>query len=386
MIDVNGWSFVKDNDQYYDQCASILKEMFIKAIADKEAAALKASQKEPSPSNGPSRAPTGTLSEQATKRSNRLSHTSLQSLLNRAPTVNRLTSHHQASVAIPTIPAAGNSTTASGALGTSPGSIKSAAPSDAAQEPTKPTDETTTPKPPTHSWKLKGMVAILRHADRTPKQKFKLTFHSRPFIDLLKGHEEEVILVEEGLKDVVKAVDLALEERIEDMDKLRLLKNALEKKAGFPGTKVQVKPFYIENDEPQSPKPKKHALKFDKASPDSVHIPISPKSATNDASSPSLPDLLEAAKKAIASPEVPTLSAATTAAPTPDRPSTPAQAGQANGEQPKRVLEKLQLIIKWGGEPTHSARYQSQDLGMLSLEFSSRSRLWGRFTLTDLHR
>ncbi|KAI7343788.1 hypothetical protein KC336_g23005, partial [Hortaea werneckii] len=94
-------------------------------------------------------------------------------------------------------------------------------------------------------WKLKGMVAVIRHADRTPKQKFKFTFHTKPFVDLLKGHREEVLLVgEAALDSVAEAVREAMTEGEEDPQKLRQLENALRRKRGLPGTKVQIKPMF----------------------------------------------------------------------------------------------------------------------------------------------
>ncbi|KAK9461120.1 histidine phosphatase superfamily-domain-containing protein [Lipomyces oligophaga] len=179
VIDVNGFSFVKENQEYYDQCAKMLRSIFI---------AVRDSQKRMPPSL--------TL--------------------------------------------------------------------------TKPAEQKQ------QSWKLKGIVYVIRHADRTPKQKLKFSFYSSTFIDLLKEHKEEVIIRgAESLKEVLEATKTAQEEKIEDAGKLTLLAHALDRKMNFAGTKVQIKPVL-------------------------------------------------------------------------------------NGEL---EVEKVQLILKWGGEPTHSARYQSQDLG-----------------------
>jgi inositol hexakisphosphate/diphosphoinositol-pentakisphosphate kinase len=288
VIDVNGWSFVKDNNPYYDSCANILRNMFIAHMQDratreslKEQGALAAAlargkEKSPNRKNSKTRNSSGHRS-------------TLQNLLSRSPSASRLSSHHQQSQ--PASPQNRSSGTSVGATPiASPTPIPTPLDVEDVKEP---------PAAPQHSWKLKGMVAVLRHADRTPKQKFKFTFHSQPFIDLLKGHKEEVILIEDGLQDVIAATKRAIELKSEDMDKLAQLKNALDKKMGFAGTKVQIKPMFLKQTENQD-------IQGSEGSTE-THTTVSDRG---------MPE-----------------------------------------------LDKLQLIIKWGGEPTHSARYQSQELG-----------------------
>ena len=138
------------------------------------------------------------------------------------------------------------------------------------------------------TWLLKANVTVFRHADRTPKQKLKFNFPigerwTQPFVTLLNGEREEIILRERGqLNRIATAVEEAkgLGADGEDLVKLTQLNNALFSKIDLPGTKAQLKPVY--------------------------------------------------SKK---------------------------QPGQV------RKLTKLTLVFKWGGEFTHSARYQSRDLG-----------------------
>lgn len=187
VIDVNGFSFVKDNNEYYDSCSSILRNLFIEAKKSRDL-----------------------LKTQIPRSSQHL---------------------HQSQF-----------------------------------------------EEKEQKWVFKGLVSVIRHADRTPKQKFKYSFKSPVFISLLKGHREEVIIrAVPDLQVVLETVKVAIEKKLEDAKKLKQLKGALEKKMSFPGTKIQIKP----------------AL---------------------------------------------------------------------NKENPE-VVEKVQLILKWGGEPTHSAKYQATDVG-----------------------
>ena len=198
---------------------------------------------------------------------------------------------------------------------------------------------TSAPQPAAkHSWKLKGMVSVIRHADRTPKQKFKFTFHTQPFVELLRGHQEEVLLKgETALNSVMDAVKIAMTENIEDLEKLQLLRTSLARKGAWTGTKVQIKPMFRKR-------------KSDKRA-----------ALANDVDVGRIESLSTGTVGA---------SAQATEGQSPlSRPQTRSDSltgttlSRYSAAENDLVFEKLQLIVKWGGEPTHSARYQSQDLG-----------------------
>lgn len=205
-----------------------------------------------------------------------------------------------------------------------------------------PAEEETVPPAPEpsskHSWKLKGMVSVIRHADRTPKQKFKFTFHTQPFVELLKGHQEEVLLKgEAALNSVLDAVKVALKQGIEDPEKLQLLRTSLARKGAWTGTKVQIKPM------------------FRKRKPEEITKIRSQIEGSQN------PDAVLAAEGLTDEPEEYTRKVSRP--PKRSDSLTETTLSRFSAAENDLVIEKLQLIVKWGGEPTHSARYQSQDLG-----------------------
>ncbi|KAJ2743828.1 inositol hexakisphosphate and diphosphoinositol-pentakisphosphate kinase [Coemansia sp. BCRC 34301] len=95
-------------------------------------------------------------------------------------------------------------------------------------------------------WVLKGVFNVCRHADRTPKQKIKLTLAAAPVVLLLGGQRTEVVL--RTLPELQRALNSLWQARDEATDGadplpgLGHLIDVLERKIDMPGTKVQLKP------------------------------------------------------------------------------------------------------------------------------------------------
>ncbi|KAK0665103.1 putative cortical actin cytoskeleton protein asp1 [Cercophora samala] len=397
VIDVNGWSFVKDNDDYYDHCANILKEIFIKEKLRKEGLTPPI----PSPAISdvdPMTASLAVRAAYASKEKELAAHVAAQQAQSRAsmdkPAVAREVSSEVVSTqtitikgdskhgSIPASPLASqfSSSVADSIPSTAPSTVSAAPSVMQVDTPTTVTavqdeQEPPPPPPPKPSWKLKGVVSVIRHADRTPKQKYKFTFHTAPFIELLKGHQEEVLLIgEPALASVLDAVDVATRAGVEDRSKLKALRNVLIKKGSWAGTKVQIKPMFRKKPEDKDKKKDKKAdtPAEDNGKPDSKNEIDTIKEEDHPLQTETEGEGDKADSDAYKTRRSPkrhdSLSGVTMS--------------KFTAAEESLVLDKLQLIVKWGGEPTHSARYQAQELGE---SMRSDLGLMNREVLDEVH-
>ena len=373
VIDVNGWSFVKDNDDYYDHCANILKDMFIKEKLRREGLTP------PIPSPALSDVDPLTARVAMMRKDTELAALVVSqgrtSLDRQSVTQKSLDVREAAAGDLPHVKSDGTllsklaTKSASPLASQFPSSVKDGVPSAATsiisaapsiqQEIPDPSldepEETPPPPPPKPSWKLKGVVSVIRHADRTPKQKYKFTFHTEPFIELLRGHQEEVLLIgEPALASVLDAVDVAMRAGIEDRRKLKALRNVLVKKGGWAGTKVQIKPMFRKKEAKPPPAEEQVGASKDESVKETENDDDQPKTGH---CKPRIPPRRQDSLSGV------TMSKFTAA-------------------EESLVLDKLQLIVKWGGEPTHSARYQAQELGE---SMRSDLGLMNREVLEEVH-
>jgi inositol hexakisphosphate/diphosphoinositol-pentakisphosphate kinase len=208
------------------------------------------------------------------------------------------------------------------------------------------------------------------------KLKFSFPAHeawTRPFLRLLRGHREEIILRDPRQLNYILAAAEEAEQvpglTPEILLKLAQLKEALGKKMSLAGTKAQLKPSFGKKekvkDKDTEGKSEKKDKKEKNGSDDEDDLTETERSAK-------VKDWL---KRGISDVTAPTTvlingeaSQPQSAEATPSRPRTPERTPTVIPSTDDEVsipegLEKLQLVVKWGGESTHSSRYQSRDLG-----------------------
>jgi inositol hexakisphosphate/diphosphoinositol-pentakisphosphate kinase len=96
-----------------------------------------------------------------------------------------------------------------------------------------------------NQWKIKAYMSVMRHGDRTPKQKVKFTFNADLFGELIGDGDEEIVFKQEAqFQKVMKCINRALEGNQEDdRASLEQIINILSAKGKLPGTKVQLRPL-----------------------------------------------------------------------------------------------------------------------------------------------
>jgi len=249
---------------------------------------------------------------------------------------------------------------------------------------------------------------VFRHADRTPKMKLKFSFPAnqawtKPFLRLLRGYREEIILRGPGqLHFIVSAVEeaLKLECAPEAVNKLEQLKDMLVKKMSLPGTKAQLKPAFFKKKDKDKKKEKEKKGNDDDGEVTDSETRERVKEWIEESGSMSTPTPGHAqpmlapgspSKSSVSAkdkhrsgitspyPELESISNVASPVLSPIDPALPKtqEALSAKHESMSAVtpeemddeeaipegLEKLQLVVKWGGESTHAARYQARDLG-----------------------
>ncbi len=240
VIDVNGWSFVKGNDDYYDKCAEILGK-FCKANAvgpRMRNLAAAASAINIDGSGATAAGAGGRFGSHSAGRSSAGPPSAAAS----APGSVGATSINGS----PGSDDDGGLTFGKGA-GAGAGAGAGGAASSYGSQGSQGGGLAAMPQEQS-SWQLKANVTVFRHGDRTPKQKLKRSFKPKekwaaPLIELLQGRREEIIL-RSNLSLVSDAARKALALEGAKKEDLKLVIDVIDRKKDAPGTKIQMKPSF----------------------------------------------------------------------------------------------------------------------------------------------